>query len=259
MGTYPGSTLYDRARVAAGYAFARPAVHPRILQRVRDHLHLTAPAARALDLGCGAGRSTAALDPVAQLIVGLDPAAAMMAHRGAVAPRAHFLVGEAERLPFAGAAFDLITAAGALNYADLDVALPEIARVLAADGTFVVYDFSAGRRFADGPQLAGWYAEFDRRYPDPPGYEMDVTCLPFERAGLTLHRYEPMQIRLPMTLEDYRRYAMSETRIELALSAGAAEADVDGWCQATLQHVFDSGARDVVFDAYAAYVRHERP
>lgn len=250
-----GSPLYNSRRVAAGYAFSRPAVHTRILQQVREHLHLGEPVARALDVGCGAGRSTAALEPLAQQIVGLDPAAAMMEHRRVVAPGAQFVLGQAERLPFADAAFDLIAAAGAINYADLDLALPEIARVLSAAGTFVIYDFSAGRRFADGAQLERWYAEFERRYPDAPGYEIDVTALPFERAGLMLERCQPMQIPIPMTRDAYFRYATSETRVELAISAGADEGGVREWCRVTLQAVFDSTPRDVIFDAYAAYVR----
>jgi SAM-dependent methyltransferase len=246
--------LYSSPRVAAGYAHGRPAVHPRILQRVRESLHLIAPLGRALDIGCGAGRSTAALDDMAHHVVGMDPAAAMMAHRQDVAPRAQFVVGQAERLPFSDAAFDLITAAGAINYANLDLAIPEIARVLAATGTLVVYDFSAGRRLRDGRELEKWYVEFDRRYPDAPGYSLDVTRLPFDRAGLGLDNYQVFEIAIPMTLDAYLRYAMSETRIELALSAGAREADVGEWCRRTLQEVFGDQTKDVVFDAYAAYV-----
>ena len=251
-----GRALYNSPRVAAGYAYARPAVHPRILEDVRDHLRLTTRVARALDIGCGAGRSTAALDRVAEIVVGLDPAPAMMEHRHSVAPHACFVVGRAESLPFADRAFNLITAAGAINYADLTLALPEIARVLAADGTWVIYDFSAGRRFADSSALEEWYAQFERRYADVPGYDLDVKRLAFSEAGLELEACSDFVVPIAMTLDSYLRYVLSETRIELALSAGVKETEIREWCRLTLEDVFeDDDPRDVIFDAYAAYVR----
>lgn len=192
---------------------------------------------------------------MARHIIGIDPAPAMMEHRRSVAPRAHFVAGQAERLPFPDAVFDLITAAGSINYADLGLALPEVARVLGAGGAFVIYDFSAGRRFSASALLADWYSGFDRRYPDPPGYGLDVRRLPFEPAGLTLRGFHELEVPIPMTLDSYLRYVMSETRIELALVAGVRETDIREWCRLTLEDVFDDESRDVIFDAYVAYVR----
>ena len=253
-----GETLYHSPRVAAGYAFARPPVHPHIVERLQPHLQLTAPVARALDIGCGAGRSTAALTGLARTVVGIDPAFTMLEHRHAVAPRAHFAVARAERLPFTSAAFDLITAAGAINYADPDLTLPEIARVLAARGVFVIYDFSAGRRLADDPALERWYEEFDRRYPDAPGYAMDVRRLPFERGRLVLDWYEEFSIPVPMTADAYLRYAMSETRVELAIRRGVDGDAIRAWCRDTLDRVFAGRDRDVIFEGYTAGFRPRR-
>src|SRR5688500_3723898 len=227
----PSSGLYNNPRVAAAYAYARPAVHPRILQAVCEHLRLGIPVARALDVGCGAGRSTAALDALAGQVVGIDPAVVMMEHRRSVAPRAAFVVGQAERLPFADTAFDLITAAGSLNYADRSLALPEIARVLTRGGTLVIYDVAAGRRLSGIAVLEEWYTTFERRYPSPPGYDMDVRRIPFDTARLELKAYLDLEIPIPMTRDSYLRYVMSETRIALARSSGADEAEIREWCR----------------------------
>jgi hypothetical protein len=135
------------------------------------------------------------------------------------------------------------------------VALPEIARVLTSDGIFVIYDFSAGRRFAGDRRLETWYAEFDARYPEPPGYAMDPVRLPFGRAGLALDRYEHLEAPITMTPDAYLRYVMSETRIELALAAGTGEADIRAWCGDTLANAFGGEPRDVVFDCWFACVR----
>lgn len=249
-----GQQLYSDPRTAAGYAFARPAVHPRIIARIGTDLQLTNPVARALDIGCGAGRSTAALEPLARTVVGIDPWSAMLAHRRDVAPHATFAVSTAERLPFASSSFDLITAAGSINYTDLDMSFPEVARTLTSSGTLVIYDFSAGRRFAERPHLERWYAEFNSRYPEAPGYHIDVARLSYESWGLALKGYHPFEVRVPMTADAYLRYVMSETRVGLAIANGANESEILTWCRDTLDDVFGAHQHDVAFDAYVAYL-----
>jgi protein-L-isoaspartate O-methyltransferase len=76
------TSVYDSERLAAGYAFHRPPVHAEILKSAR----LARRARRALDVGCGAGVSTAALAPLTERVVGLEPIATMLAHRRKVAP-----------------------------------------------------------------------------------------------------------------------------------------------------------------------------
>src|ERR1700744_6589981 len=121
------TSVYDSERLAAGSAFDRPPVHEQVLHSAR----LTGQQAWALDVGCGAGLSTAALAPLAQRVTGVEPVPAMLAHRRTVAPTAQFVIGRAERLPFTDGSFDLVTAAGSLNYTELAAARAERARVLA--------------------------------------------------------------------------------------------------------------------------------
>jgi SAM-dependent methyltransferase len=118
------TSVYDSERLAAGYAFDRPPIHEHILRSAR--LERRALAGNALDAGCGAGLSTAALAPLERQVVGLEPIHAMLAHRRTVAPHARFVIGEAELLPLAAGSFDLVAAAGSLNYVDLPLALAEI-------------------------------------------------------------------------------------------------------------------------------------
>lgn len=250
------ANIYASARMAAGYAFSRPAVHPRIIERIAHDRRIDRPVARALDIGCGAGLSSAALDPVAGCVVGLEPETGMLAHRRVVAPRASFVVARAEQLPFAAASFDLVTAAGALNYVDLAAFLPELARVLSARGLMVIYDFSAGRRLDGDGALDAWYTEFERRHPPKPGYDMDVRAIAFGPAGLRLEAIEPFTVAVPMTAAEYVAYALSESGVELAVEGGASEAEIQAWCESTLAPIFDVRTRDVLFDAYVAYVRH---
>jgi len=246
--------VYKSQRMAAGYAFSRPPVHPHIIRRICEDLRLGAPVGRALDVGCGAGLSTAVLEPVARVVVGLESVPGMLTHRRAIAPQASFVAAVAERLPFAAGSFDIVTAAGSLNYVDLALFLPDLARVLTPRGVMVIYDFSAGRRLRGDSRLDEWYGVFECRYPPKPGYDMDVTALDYASHGLKLNAFEAFEIAVPMTFDSYVLYAMSESGVELAVAGGVPEAEIRAWCESTLAGILDDIPRDVLFGAYVAYV-----
>jgi SAM-dependent methyltransferase len=244
------TSVYDSERLAAGYAFNRPPVHARILQSAR----LGGRARRALDVGCGAGASTATLAPLAERVVGMEPVGTMLAHRRQVAPAAGFVTGSAEGLPFAARSFDLVAAAGSLNYTDLPSALAEVARVLTREGIFLLYDFSEGRRSATGDALATWFASFEQRFPWPPGWRpLVVRELPLTASGLRLRDYTDVEVRLPMTCDAYLRYVVHEVNVDSAVTRGAAgEDEAREWCRRTLRPVFGDGELTVAFRGYLA-------
>jgi SAM-dependent methyltransferase len=247
--------FYNSARLATGYAFSRPPVHPHVVERIVAHRTVAARSpTRALDVGCGAGLSTAALTPFVRAVVGVEPAATMLAHHRVVAPAASFVVGRAENLPFANATFDLITAAGSLNYTDRGQSLAEIARVLAPGGVLAIYDFSSGRRCHAAAALAAWFAEFEKRYPYPPGYAMDIQALDFAHVGLRLAAHEPFEIAVALTMDAYLAYVLSEANVERAVASGTAEGDIAAWCRERLAAVFGSAGLAVLFTGYVAYV-----
>ncbi len=252
----PSSSIYDSPRLAAGYADSRPPVHTHMIRTMRDHLGTTSRFRLVLDVGCGAGLSTAAVEPFCETVIGLEPIPTMLKYSHRVSPRSLFLVGQAERLPFATGVFDLITAAGSLNYVDLDLFLPEASRVLAAAGTMVIYDFSEGRRLRESERLSEWFQAFQQRYPPPPDYALDVRGLAYERSGLRLQGFREIEVAIPMSLDSYVPYVMSETSVEAAISRGVPESEIRQWCASTLQRVFDDTSLEVLFDGYIAWARH---
>ena len=240
--------------MAAGYAASRPAVHPRVIEQVYEHLRRREPFRRALDVGCGAGLSTKALAGFAHTRIGLEPAAAMLQWAPAVAPSADFVVGAAEAIPLCRHAVDLITAAGSLNYADLDRFFPEAARVLMPAGVLVVYDFSPGRTFRNAPGLDDWFARFCRRYP-PPAHEarqLSPEILAQLASGFRPHVHRDFEIALTLTRDFYIDYMMTETNVAAAVRRGASPSEIRSWCAETLAPVWPGSEREVLFRGYYA-------
>jgi SAM-dependent methyltransferase len=245
---------FDTQEMAAGYATSRPPVHPRVLEQVYRNLGRSEPFHVALDVGCGAGVSTRALDGFARRCVGLEPVEAMLKWASTTAPSAAFVAGAAEAIPLRDGSVDLITAAGSLNYADLDLFFPDAARVLTANGILVVYDFSPGRTFRDARGLDDWFSIFHHRYlpPSQEGRDLSPEILAEIALGFRLHIHRAFEIGVPLTLTSYVNYVMTETNVAAAVRRGVAHAEIKSWCAETLAPLWNTFEREVLFRGYFA-------
>jgi len=116
---------------------------------------------RALDVCCGTGDLALALARQGAAVVGLDFTEAMLevarerSHRLPSTMRApEFVCGDAMRLPFPDAAFDVVTVGyGLRNLARWESGLAEMWRVLRPGGRLVVLDFGK-------PGNAAWRAAY---------------------------------------------------------------------------------------------------
>ncbi len=88
-----------------------------------------------LELGCGGGQWSVALEAIGARPVGLDVSRRQLGHARQASASLPLLVADAERLPFAVATFDIVFCDhGAMNFCDPALALPEVARVLRPGG-----------------------------------------------------------------------------------------------------------------------------
>jgi demethylmenaquinone methyltransferase/2-methoxy-6-polyprenyl-1,4-benzoquinol methylase len=128
------------------------------------------PGGRALDVACGSGKLTAELLRRAGggFVVGLDFSPRMLEVAAARSPGPIYVRGDGLRLPFAGSSFDAVTVAfGLRNFADPELGLREMARVLRPGGRALVLEFVKPRAGPVGglyraylrhglPRVGGW-------------------------------------------------------------------------------------------------------
>jgi SAM-dependent methyltransferase len=132
--------FYSQPAIAESYDSQRFAgrsgewVNRRELALVR---RLLPPAGRALDLACGTGRLSAALDRPGFRVVGLDVSPEMLRVARGRGP-APMVQGDGFRLPFRDGAFDAAVALRLLfHFADVGMLLGEMARVVRPGGALV--------------------------------------------------------------------------------------------------------------------------
>jgi SAM-dependent methyltransferase len=117
-------SLYQRLGAAVEWGYDVP--DARLLALVERYR--AGPSPTTLDLGCGNGRNGIALRAAGYRVVGLDWAPSALRSHAARSPAAALVRGDAARLPFAPAAFDLVVDSGCLH------ALPPSGRAGYADG-----------------------------------------------------------------------------------------------------------------------------
>ena len=170
-------------------------------------------------------------------------------------PSASFAFGQVERIPFGSGCFQLVTAAGCLNYADTEIALLEINRVLDATGHLAVYDFSAGKSIANDPQLSEQFSLFRQHFPSPLGYALDLEQLPYRDASLEQTLYSEYDVEISMSGTEYIQYLLGDAGVETAIEAGASVAESEVLCSTIFNSVFENSRRNVVFNVQLAIAR----
>ena len=93
-----------------------------------------APGPRVLDLGAGTGKLTATLVSLGAEVIAVEPDPAMLTELRRALPTVRALPGSAEAIPLPDASVDAVLAGNAMHWFDMNVAGPEIARVLEPDG-----------------------------------------------------------------------------------------------------------------------------
>jgi ubiquinone/menaquinone biosynthesis C-methylase UbiE len=110
-----------------------------------------------LDLCCGAGQTTRFLVQFCDRVTGLDASSVALQRASQQVPKARFVEGLAEQLPFADNHFDLVHTSVALHEmspAQLAQILQEVYRVLKPGGSFAAIDLHKPNNSFFWPPLA---------------------------------------------------------------------------------------------------------
>jgi SAM-dependent methyltransferase len=205
---------------AALYAQGRVNYHPHVVERLHHVLLPTEPLGLAVDVGCGTGLSTRALQAVARRVVGIDPSEAMMAR----APRGEgleYLRGCAERFPLADSTVDLIAVSQAFHWIeDRPAFFREVHRTLRPGGLLAVWTNALrGARGGDGSFEEWDRGEHRERYPTPPR-RTQFGEAELESGHFRLVACEPYEIEVPLRREEAAAYFLSQSNALAVLDAG---------------------------------------
>jgi SAM-dependent methyltransferase len=204
-------------------------IHPGVLRALVDSGWFGATA-RVLDVGCGTGNYAAALmGETGCAVCGIDPSREMLGHAHASTAGAALVQGNAERLPFADAAFDVVMSTDVIHHMGDRVAyFAEAARVLRPSGSIVTVTDSEQdirRRRPLSSHFPETMAVELRRYPS-----VESLLEEMRRAGFAELRLQDVERRYDLVdLQPYRDRAFSSLLLigEDAFARGMARLAAD--------------------------------
>ena len=124
-------------RSAPSYADTTAQLTSHAVTHLLDAAHLTS-GRRALEVGCGPGHITAMMAATGATVTGVDLVPAMIETARTLHPDLEFVQANAEQLPFADDAFDVVLVNFSIHhFARPDVVCTAIRRVLKPGGRFV--------------------------------------------------------------------------------------------------------------------------
>lgn len=241
---------------AQRYALNRPYFHPTAIAHIKAALNLSAPVACALDVACGTGHSTRALQAIAQSIAAVDLSPQMMA-QAPRDPSITYVESVAEQLPFRDGVFDLATLGLAFHWLKREMFLAEAHRVLKPGGWLMIYNNGFANQMRENPAYEQWMKDnYHVRFPRVPSNWQPLTEADAALHGFQLVRKETYTNDVTFTAEGLARYLMTHSNIIVAIESGRErEEDVLAWLVEGMQPLFSGAQGSFLFEGTIDYLQ----
>ena len=157
------SSDFDFQRVAQGYK-KRPFLHKQVIERFQKEV-TGQTFSHGLDVGCGAGLSSKALKLICSHVTGADISPEMIRVAGEVCGDSKgydFIVSRAEEIPDTIQKYDIVTAAGVIQWVERESFLQNLRSIMEEQGYVLIYDFCISDRMKGEGNTAytAWWKEY---------------------------------------------------------------------------------------------------
>ncbi|MDE7205795.1 MAG: methyltransferase domain-containing protein [Lachnospiraceae bacterium] len=249
---------FDFKRVAQGYK-ERPFLHKQVIERfqrdVTKELFLN-----GLDVGCGAGLSSMALKQICGHVTGTDISPEMIAVAREVCKDSQgydFFVSSAEKVPSAKEKYDIVTAAGVIQWINRESFLKNLRNIIKGQGYVLIYDFCVSDKMRDSKTYSDWWHNaYLKEFPKPFRNESvwsadDVNCCQFSMIDQVQYEME-----YQFDKESFIKFMMIQSNVNAKIEGeGRNIEDVRRWFEQSLAAVFDIERRTVIFTGYSWYMK----
>lgn len=232
---------FANAEVAARYARARPCFKGNIAERISS-LTGVLRFNRALDVGCGTGRSAIALAEIADNVIAIDESEHMLAHCPP-RPNIEYRRGVAEELSFDDHTFDLVSVGSALHWFDQKRFFEQCRRVLCENGWLLVYNDHFTAHMRGNATFKRWVrTRYAKRYRVRARGLRDFDEQTAVEQGFRVVHRAAFDREVPFTREDFIAYLLTHTNTLAAIAAGEATAEsVRDWLELELTPYLPDG------------------
>lgn len=249
---------FDTKRIAEGYA-KRPWLHKQVMERLVADVGIAEGFQNGLDVGCGAGLSSKALKLVCDKVTGTDISEAMTEVCRKLYPEANyrFYTAAAEDTRVPAEKYDIVTAAGVINWVNKEKFLRNMHEVMRPGGLLVIYDFWITDQMAEGDAYTDWYRDcYLQEFPKPPRKETIWTRQ--DMGGhFVIKKQVTYELEYEFNLHSFIEFMMIQSNVNAQIESGQkTEAEVKSRMEQTLSSIFGSNTRTLIFQGYSWYIKH---
>ena len=247
---------FDAQRIAEGYA-KRPWLHKGVMEQIQDDCNIVTMK-KGLDVGCGAGLSTKALRLICNHVTGTDISSEMIAVCNKIYEDESysFYVAKAEETEVPEIPYDIITAAGVVNWVDREQFLSNANKVLKKDGLIVIYDFWITDKMVQNEEYTKWYQEqYLVKFPKP--YRKENV---WQQSDLTesfiMEKQTKYNLQYVFAMEEFVDFMMIQSNVNEAIEKGDISIEeTKDWMRKGLQGIFENEKKTLVFEGYNWYIK----
>ena len=247
---------FDSKRIAEGYA-KRPWLHKGVMEQIKKDCHMK-QLKNGLDVGCGAGLSTKALRLLCEHVTGTDISPEMITVCENLYKDSSytFYVSKAEENEIPKIPYDIITAAGVVNWVDKDLFLSNAEKILNNNGLIVVYDFWITDRMNNKPEYTKWYQEeYLKMFPKP--YRKEFV---WNQEDLTdafkMENRITYDLTYEFSLDEFVDFMMIQSNVNEKIESKVFSiVEVRNWMISGLRPIFEDKKRTLIFEGYNWYIR----
>lgn len=251
---------FDDKRIAHGYASDRPWLHKFVIERLKSDLNITKTFHNGLDVGCGAGLSTKALKLICDNVTGTDISGEMIqiCLDTYAASEFTFYTAKAEESPLPETPYDIVTAAGVINWVDKEKFLKNMNLVMAKKSMLIIYDFWISDKMSGNDAYTKWFHNlYLTNFPKPSRNEnmWRQSDMPEE---FIIKKQVTYQIQHEFALDSFIRFMMTQSNVNMQIqNHQKTESEIYDLMQQTLSPIFHESSQALIFDAYSWYIERK--
>lgn len=247
---------FDSQRIAEGYA-KRPWLHKEVMKQIRKDCNIER-LKNGLDVGCGAGLSTKALRMLCEHVTGTDISSEMIAVCKQIYKDSSytFYVSKAEENKIPLIPYDIITAAGVVNWIDKDLFLNNAEKILDSNGLIIIYDFWITDRMDNNYEYTEWFRDkYLKMFPKPYRKEYDWQQNDLSDA-FKMEKKIVYDLKYEFSLDEFVDFMMIQSNVNEKIERGVLSVEeVRSWMISSLQPIFNAKKRTLLFEGYNWYIR----
>lgn len=250
---------FDFKRIAQGYK-DRPFLHGQVIEQLQKEWHVTG-FQNGLDVGCGAGLSTKALQGICDKVTGTDISKEMILVAEEMCPEDTytFFPCPAEQTPEPEAKYDIVTAAGMVQWVEQDKFLENLSQIMEKNGLLFIYDFWISDKMEEtGSYTDWWHNQYLVKFPRPARKDNRWTAEEVAVYSFIMEKQNIFTLQYEFDKDAFIKFMLIQSNVNAKIEGeGQDIEEIRTWFEETLEPIFQGQKKMLMFEGYSWYMRKE--